>query len=103
MEYLFSYGTLQNSDVQIELFGCEVNFAMDVMTGYEVRTITLGNGTHKLAVEHAGGQISGILLELTAEQIAICDEYEPEEYERVSVGLLSGKTAWAYVAAKNEL
>ena len=103
MEYLFSYGTLQRSDVQIELFGREVSSSLDVVKDYAAAPIRLAEDTHQLAVGRKGGEIEGVVLSLTPEEIGICDEYEPKEYRRVKVDLVSGKTAWAYVAAEKNL
>jgi gamma-glutamylcyclotransferase (GGCT)/AIG2-like uncharacterized protein YtfP len=103
MEYLFSYGTLRRPEVQMELFGREVALSTDVMTGYRATPIKVNDDTHSLAIEHFGGEVEGSLLALSSEEIGICDEYEPAEYCRVRVDLLSGQSAWAYVAAKRNL
>ena len=100
MEYLFSYGTLQKVDVQMQLFGRKPDGTPDVMKGYSVRPMDLGSEVHKLAVKDENSEIHGTRLELTAEEIAICDKYEPEEYQRINAVLVSGNAAWVYAAAE---
>lgn len=99
MEYLFSYGTLREPNVQIELFGRELTAFDDVMTGYRAVPISLWNETHHLAVEDESGRIPGVVLALSEAELAVCDSYEPNEYRRVRAEMLSAKQAWAYVAA----
>ena len=99
MEKLFSYGTLRSHEVQIELFGRDVPSRPDTLAGYGVLPVEIGGDTHKLAVVDRESSIKGRVLELTDEELAVCDFYEPAQYERVEVTLASGETAWAYVAA----
>jgi gamma-glutamylcyclotransferase (GGCT)/AIG2-like uncharacterized protein YtfP len=99
MEKLFSYGTLRNHEVQTELFGRDVPSRRDTLNGYGIQPIEIGGETHKLAVIDEDSSIKGRVLELSKEELAVCDFYEPAPYERIEVMLASGETAWAYVAA----
>ena len=99
MEKLFSYGTLRDHEVQIELFGRNVASQKDTLKGYGIQPIEIGGELHKLAVADEDGSIKGRVLELTTEELTVCDFYEPAPYERIEVTLASGETAWAYVAA----
>ncbi|NNF00621.1 MAG: hypothetical protein HKN25_16505 [Pyrinomonadaceae bacterium] len=38
---LFSYGTLQKEDVQIELFGRSLNGSSDALVGFKIQTIEI--------------------------------------------------------------
>ena len=108
MEYLFSYGTLKNPKVQVELFGRELRSFNDVLTGYRVQEIEirdedfLSTGSQSLQkiVVPSGEEdtIEGLVLEMTHEELLRADAYEPENYHRVKVSLASGRKAWLYAA-----
>ena len=108
MELLFSYGTLQKSETQLELFGRHLRGWTDVLEGFTTAEIEIddeeflakGEGSKQLtAVAYSGGVINGMVFEITPEEIAMIDEYEPHNYERIVVTLRSGKRAWLYLAA----
>lgn len=102
-EWLFSYGTLRDPDVQRELFGRVVAGAPDALAGFVTEPIELaeadgGKWMHFIAVRgRAADRIEGAALLLTLTELAICDGYEPEPYVRIELPLASGKRAWAYV------
>jgi len=106
-EYLFSYGTLQDEKVQRDLFGRVLNGSYDVLRGYKVSTIEikdetfLSKGQQKfqktLIISGGNDVVNGTALELTEAELLVADKYEPENYERIKVGLESGKNAWIYV------
>lgn len=107
MEYLFSYGTLQKSEVQLKLFGRFLKGTEDILEGYETADIEIDDpmflekeGSRQLtAVASSDGKIDGMVFEITTEELAIVDRYEPENYKRITVELNSGKQAWLYLAA----
>jgi gamma-glutamylcyclotransferase (GGCT)/AIG2-like uncharacterized protein YtfP len=45
-------------------------------------------------------RVTGTVLEVTEQELARADAYEPAGYERVSATLASGRQAWVYVAAR---
>jgi gamma-glutamylcyclotransferase (GGCT)/AIG2-like uncharacterized protein YtfP len=107
--YLFSYGTLQKEQVQIELFGRIVTGSADILSGYKADIIEIkdeaflstGAVEHQLIALPSANKndcIKGTVLELTEEELAIADKYEPDNYKRVEVQLGSGKKAWLYSA-----
>lgn len=105
-EYLFSYGTLQNRDVQLKLFGRLLNGTKDSLAGYKSGSVEitdvafLAKGeqrTQLSAVESDGDTIDGMVFEVSADELAHADKYEPDEYLRVKVPLGSGKKAWIYL------
>lgn len=105
-EYLFSYGTLQKAEVQLKLFGRRLNGTSDVLTGYSTSKVEitdeafLAKGEQSVqlaATPSADGQIDGMVFELTADELALADTYEPEGYSRIEVTLASGKKAWVYL------
>lgn len=103
-QYLFSYGTLQKTDVQIELFGRLLRGSKDVLRGYKVVSILLENEKQYHVIAAKAGEddsISGTVMEITSPELSISDKYEPAEYKRVKLILQSGKEAWVYVTSEN--
>jgi gamma-glutamylcyclotransferase (GGCT)/AIG2-like uncharacterized protein YtfP len=111
-EWLFSYGTLRRDDVQLQLFGRLVESLPDTLKGYRIQDIENKWDTpgtegyqpyHLMALPsgNPGDKVEGRVLELSKEELLVADQYEPEDYKRILVGLESGKKAWIYVAAKN--
>ncbi len=85
MPLLFSYGTLQQADVQRATFG---------------RTLAGGKSHHNI-VRFTGrdsDRISGVALEVAEEDLARADSYEPAGYRRVRGRLASGRETWVYAA-----
>src|SRR6476620_2489460 len=106
-QLLFSYGTLQKEKVQLELFGQTLKGATDVLRGYKAVEIEIKDEDvlakseqkyHLIAVQsNESNFISGVVFELTEEELMIADGYETEDYKRISVMLESGKESWVYV------
>lgn len=105
---LFSYGTLQQRDVQLANYGRELEGSADVLVGYQLaplaisdpRVLTLsGKAVHEIA--RASGdpadRIAGMLFELSDAELAASDAYEVADYSRVEAALESGRSAWVYV------
>ena len=107
MENLFSYGTLRQEKVQLELFGRRLNGAADILKGYALSPIVvtdesfLANGAARFqqtAVASPDGSIEGAVFEISETELRLADRYEPENYRRAKVALESGKEAWIYLA-----
>ncbi|HEY6504650.1 MAG TPA: gamma-glutamylcyclotransferase family protein [Chitinophagaceae bacterium] len=109
MEYLFSYGTLQQEKTQLELFGRILKGSADTLAGYRVSTIEitdisfLSRGEQKLQQtvilsDDKNDAIKGTVFEVTKEELLLADKYEPAGYTRLKVRLASGKEAWIYRA-----
>lgn len=105
-EYLFSYGTLQKAEVQLKLFGRLLNGTNDSLTGYKTGTIEITDevflakgeqSTQHTAIPSDGDRIDGMVFEVSADELAHADKYEPAEYLRFEVILASGKQAWIYL------
>lgn len=110
MEFLFSYGTLQSVEVQLETFGRELIGLNDVLLGYKLNKVKIndknvvvlsGESYHPIAVVTCDctDEIPGMVFEITAEELAQSDKYEVDEYQRVLGSFKSGKQAWVYVSA----
>jgi gamma-glutamylcyclotransferase (GGCT)/AIG2-like uncharacterized protein YtfP len=97
--FLFSYGTLRHKDVQIATFGRELTGREDSLPGF-ARAITEARGGPYYNIEPSsdpGDYVSGILFEITEQDLAAADSYEKDrDYRRIRVMLRSGVQAWAY-------
>lgn len=107
---LFSYGTLQDKNVQLAHFGRELRGRPDSMPGYrqtmiaitDPQVVAISGKTHHPIVEPSpdpGDEVRGSVFEITAQELAAADKYEVSDYKRVSVMLKSGVQAWVYVRA----
>ncbi len=105
LERLFSYGTLQQPDVQRELFGRTLDGEADAIIGFVLEDIILddpsapdGKWKHFIAVRSANDadRIAGTAVMLTPSELAAADRYEPDPYVRIETTLASGKRAWVY-------
>jgi len=109
MELLFTYGTLQNPDVQLDTFGRLLEGEDDVLPGYTVdyaeiedpRVVdVLGASVHPI-VRQTGNpldKVVGKVLWVAEDELEAADEYEVAPYRRAAVVLASGRSAWVYVA-----
>ena len=107
-ESLFSYGTLQQRDVQLANYGRELVGEADSLSGYRIEDLVIANAevvsisgkaVHSIArhTGDAGDRIEGIVFGLTEDELAATDDYEVEPYRRIEVTLESGRAAWVYV------
>ncbi|MDC9727622.1 MAG: gamma-glutamylcyclotransferase [Candidatus Thioglobus sp.] len=107
---LFSYGTLQQTPVQIETFGRELGGSNDYLLGYSLAMVAIkdeavvklsGKTHHPIAVSSKSDtdEIAGVVFEISAQELAHSDKYEVDAYQRVLGQLKSGKQAWVYVSA----
>jgi hypothetical protein len=108
MPKLFSYGTLQQEDVQRATFGRSLRGAADALVGYRRSTIEIDDPevvrksrkTHHPIVAFTGNdadRVEGAVLEITEAELARADAYETAAYVRVEARLASGLKAWVYV------
>jgi hypothetical protein len=107
-ELLFSYGTLRQRDVQLATFGRELEGRLDEIVGFELDWITItdpdviatsGSARHPMLrpTERADAGVEGTVFAITTEELAAADDYEVDDYRRISVALRSGRRAWVYV------
>ena len=107
-EPLFTYGTLQLPEVQLDTFGRLIPGEDDVLRGYRLewaeiddeRVVQLsGTDAHPILrrTDDSRDRVFGRVLFLTPEELDAADEYEVSLYRRVSVSLASGARAWVYV------
>ncbi len=109
-ELLFSYGTLQLEQVQIDSFGRTLKGSKDKLHGYALKEVEIkdpgvvkssGKAVHPIAFpsDQHSDFVKGTVFELTADELAQADAYEVDDYKRVKAALASGLHAWVYVAA----
>jgi gamma-glutamylcyclotransferase (GGCT)/AIG2-like uncharacterized protein YtfP len=108
--HLFSYGTLQDRNVQLASFGRELAGRPDALPGYtqtllaieDPKVVELSGKAHHPVVRpsaNAADEVAGTVFEITEQELAAADEYEVSDYKRVRVTLKSGIDAWVYIAA----
>lgn len=107
-EPLFTYGTLQQADVQLDTFGRIVPGEDDVLHGYRLEWADIddervaqlsGLDAHPILrrTDDPRDRVFGRVLALTPEELDAADEYEVSLYRRVAVPLASSILAWVYV------
>ncbi|SHG45250.1 Gamma-glutamyl cyclotransferase, AIG2-like [Chryseobacterium oranimense] len=108
MAYLFSYGTLQKEQVQIETFGRILEGEKDILTGYKLGSVEItdpevlrkSNQQYHPILEFSGNtedEVEGILFQVTDQEILQADEYEVEDYRRIETVFKSGKSGFIYI------
>jgi len=111
MPWLFSYGTLQQEAVQLSTFGRRLRGEPDELVGFEQSLLEItdpefvaksGKRHHAIVRRNGrdGSRVRGMVLEVTDEELARADAYEPAGYTRISTRLASGKQAWVYADAR---
>lgn len=110
MPLLFSYGTLQQKEVQIANFGRELSGMKEVLNGYIVAEIEIsdervlresGKAIHPIlrCTGNLADEVSGTVFEITDLELTQADDYEVDDYVRTLVKLQSGRECWIYAAA----
>ncbi len=100
MPRVFSYGSLQQPQVQVATFGRVLEGSSDHLAGFE--RISLRRGDKQLASlvrsGNAQSQVDGMVFEISESDLAIADVYEATDaYSRIPVVLGSGMQAWVYI------
>jgi hypothetical protein len=111
MPLIFSYGTLQQDDVQLASFGRLLRGHADQLPGFEPSLVRIEDAqvvaatgrTHHANVTFTGrndSRVGGMVFDISDEELAAADRYEDAAaYVRIAVSLASGKQAWVYVDA----
>ncbi|WP_299766133.1 gamma-glutamylcyclotransferase family protein [uncultured Dokdonia sp.] len=107
-QYLFSYGTLQTENVQLETFGRLLYGSKDALIGYRLEQLQIKDpkvvalsqeAYHPVAIpthkkEHV---IEGLCFKISTQELEHADTYEVSDYKRIKTILRSGKEAWVYI------
>ena len=106
MALLFSYGTLRDRDVQLAVFGRALPGTPDELLGFARKTIEVSdaafaaaNGSTQAIVQYTGrdnDRTPGTVLELSDEELAMADAYEPPGYRRIEARFGTGRRGWVY-------
>ena len=108
MQKIFSYGTLQQMNVQLEILGKTLVGAEDIIEGYytehlEIKDLSVlkasQNKMHPIIyfTGNKAHKVLGTLFSVTKKDLLKIDCYEVEDYQRIMVPLKSGKKSWVYV------
>nr|WP_314837957.1 gamma-glutamylcyclotransferase family protein [uncultured Flavobacterium sp.] len=104
MEKLFAYGSLQNEDIQKDLFGRILEGTPETLIGYVIKQIQIEeefgivNYPIITQTENQEDTINGIVYNISTKELHQSDLYEGLHYKRVEVQLQSKQKAWAYSA-----
>lgn len=109
MEKLFSYGTLQLAQVQLDTFGRLLEGQADTLQGYVLGNVEItaaavlkssGQRFHPTLIKTqlATDTVTGTIYTITLEELANADSYEVDDYIRIAESFNSGVNAWVYVA-----
>jgi gamma-glutamylcyclotransferase (GGCT)/AIG2-like uncharacterized protein YtfP len=113
MPLLFSYGTLQQENVQLSTFGRLLPGQRDDLLGFaqslvrieDPQVVATSGKTHHANVTFNGrndSRVSGTVFEITDAELVAADHYEQLAlYKRVAAMLASGRQAWVYVDARS--
>ena len=107
---LFSYGTLQQPEVQLANYGRELAGRPDALIGYRLEQLVIddpnvvelsGKAVHTIAraTGDTADRIAGTVFELSEAELRSTDAYETQAYSRIEVVLESGRSAFVYAAA----
>ena len=95
MPLLFSYGTLQQEDVQVSTFGRRLDGHADELPGFERSRVAHHDNVTFNGREDS--RVPGTVFEVSEAELASADRYErTASYGRTAVTLSSGRRAWVY-------
>ena len=108
MENLFSYGTLQQTKVQLDTFGRPLEGKRDVLQEYCISQIKIkdksiiklsGKEIHPILIFTGDikDEVEGTVFGINSYELLMADKYEVDDYSRVEAILKSGTKAWIYV------
>jgi hypothetical protein len=111
MPLLFSYGTLQQRDVQLATFGRLLDGEPDELVGFALTFRSVDDAAFVRAsgrrdhavVTFTGGdesRVPGTIYAVSEDELARADAYEPAGWARVHAPLASGREAWVYADAR---
>ncbi len=108
MNNLFSYGTLQMEQVQLDTFGRLLKGKKDVLRKYIIKDLKItdpnvikssGTDVHPI-LEYTGSQndfVKGTIYEISDKELKLADSYEVDDYQRQLLTFESGAKAWVYL------
>jgi len=95
---IFSYGSLQQAQVQLATFGRRLRGTDDMLAGYDIVRSADGRHANVTLTGRPSDRVPGTAFEVTDAELAAADVYERREgYQRIAAVLASGTEAWVYV------
>ncbi|MCK0160904.1 gamma-glutamylcyclotransferase family protein [Allomuricauda sp. F6463D] len=102
MEYLFSYGTIQDPQVQKYVFGRLLKGKADTALGFKkVENAIYGRYPLIIKTNNARDKVNGMSFEVNDLDLKKADIYETSAYKREKFPLESGGEAWVYIKNSN--
>ncbi|WP_035673237.1 gamma-glutamylcyclotransferase family protein [Flavobacterium sp. 83] len=103
MEHIFSYGTLQSKEIQMQVFNKLLTGTQDQLKGYKLKDLKIeeefGMADYFVATpsENPSDEINGIVFTVSNEDLTKADLFESNAYKRIQITLQSGLSAWIYI------
>ncbi|NVN16734.1 gamma-glutamylcyclotransferase [Muricauda sp. HICW] len=102
MDYLFSYGTLQDHQVQQYIFGRLLHGKADVALGFKkLENAVYGRYPLVINTNNPEDKVVGVAYEVNEVDLKKADIYETNAYKRQKFPLESGDEAWIYIENSN--
>ena len=109
-EKLFSYGTLQNEEIQVLLFGRILNGYPACIDGYSLSQIELVENEKKHLYpilsksKNIKDKVCGKVFLVSKKELTKADEYETEAYARIKIKLTTElNPVWVYTSPFDSL
>ncbi|KAB5490851.1 MULTISPECIES: gamma-glutamylcyclotransferase family protein [Flagellimonas] len=98
MEHLFTYGTLQERQVQLDVFGHLMEGHPDVLLSFKkMENAVYGQYPVVIRTENVKDKVKGTVYTLSIIDLEKADAYETDAYKREKIPLESGLEAWVYI------
>lgn len=103
MEQIFSYGTLQSKEIQMQVFNKILIGKPDQIVGYVLKALKIeeefGMEDYCVAIptNDPSDIVPGIVFDISILDLEKADLFESNAYKRVEITLNSGKLAWIYL------
>ncbi|MBR9853184.1 MAG: gamma-glutamylcyclotransferase [Algicola sp.] len=102
MEYLFSYGTLQDPQVQKYVFGRLLPGKKNALLGFKkIENAIYGRYPLVIATDDPKDKVIGMVYKVNESDLKKADIYETSAYKREKFSLESGLRAWMYIENSN--
>jgi len=97
--YVFTYGTLQEKDVQLGVFSRPLIGFEDELHSFRIAKEKVAGQYPTIEfTKNQDDRIKGKVYTLTPTELNKADRYEGQAYKRQEIELISGKKAWVYLA-----
>ena len=98
MALLFSYGTLQDPQIQQKHLGRSLKSTPDSIRGFKLADVLSDGAVYPILIPTKNNTptIKGVVFVVTQAELEAFDLYEGSEYQRSLQVLESGQTAWVY-------